>query len=148
MAIPSLFHIWGKPKIRVFFDCNQGYKLTCWIKNMPVNRILLSLNVVRRQVEISPMVTIIDEGGEGEHFTHYAATSSDDIRLSIAEIKSSKDGKVFLKDPNDQYTYELLEVGLYKLVLQLYGDGRELLRKEKQFRVNQASPFVEWVNNK
>ena len=157
MAIPSLFHIWGKPEIRVFFVCTQGCKLICWIRNMPVNRILLSLNVVRRQVEISPMVTIMDEGGKIKHFTHYATTSSDDIRLAIAEVKSSKDGKlplkaqegkVFLKDQDDQYTYQVLEAGLYKLVLELWRDGREPQRKEKRFRVNQNYPFVEWVNNK
>ena len=145
MAIPSLFHIWGKPKIKVVFDCTQGYKLKCWIRNVPVNRILLSLNVIRRQVEISPMVTIVDGNGNVKHFCHYASTSSDDVHLPIAEVKFPQNGEVFLIENSGKPSCRVLGIGLYKLTLEIWGDGRRLLKGEKQFRVNQAKPFLELV---
>lgn len=143
MAIPSLLHIWGSPKIKVTFDYAQGYRLTCWIRNMPLNKFLLRFNVVRRQVEISTIISIHDKNNKPLHLLHYPPTQSDDIRLPIAEVTSPQNGKVYLKDENKKSTYETLGVGSYRLILELWWDGRELLRQEKYFRINSSKPFIE-----
>ncbi len=141
----AILHIWGRPKIKVTFDYALGYRLTCWIRNMPLNKFLLHFNVVRRQVEISTMISIHDKNNKFLHLLRYPPTLSDDIRLLIAEVTSSQkpNGKVYLKDEKGKSTHEALGVGSYRLILELWWDGRELLRQEKYFRINSSEPFIE-----
>jgi hypothetical protein len=143
MAIPSLFHIWGKPKIKVAFDVANGYRLTCWIRNMPINRVISYFNVIRRQAEIIPNINITDKNREDIHTLHYAPNLSDDIRLPIAEVINPQKSKVYLLDEIGKSTHKTLEVGSYRLILELWWDSRKLLKKEKCFRINPSSPFIE-----
>ena len=141
MALP----FWRKPKLRVSFDCAKGYKLWCWIRNIPITcRVLIWLGFERKTQRINSTITITDENGTTVSFLTYGLTSSNDIRLGIVEIKSKYNGKVFLKDEQDGFGAEL-KVGLYTLELELRDDDRQLLKKKKHFRVNPEYPFIEWV---
>ncbi|TRZ93030.1 MAG: hypothetical protein D4R82_05920 [Dehalococcoidia bacterium] len=144
IAILSLFHIWGKPKIQVSWDCAHGYRLTCWIRNIPINSVLSHFNVVRTQIEIAPFISIVDKNGRTLHFLHYAPNISDDIRLVIAEVICPQNGTVYFKDVAGMSTAESLAVGSYKLILELWGDGRKLNRTEGQIQINPSKPFIEY----
>lgn len=103
----------------------------------------MRFNVERKQVEISTMINITDKNDKIIKILHYPPNPSDDIRLPIAEVISPQDGKVYLKDENKKSTHETLGVGSYRLILELWWDGRELLRQEKYFRINSSQPFIE-----
>jgi len=142
MALPLL----SKPKWRVDFDSAKGYKLWCWIRNIPItNRVLIWMGYERRKQCINSTITIRDENGNIIHLLNYETTSNDDIRRGIAEIKSKDNGRVFLKDEQDSFGAEL-KVGLYTLELELWEDsGRHILKKVRNFRINHQYPFVEWL---
>lgn len=142
MALPFL----SKPKWRVSYDSAKGYKLWCWIRNLPVgNRVLIWMGYERRIQRIMSTITITDQRGEIVSFLPYPATSSDDIRIGIVEIKSAGDGHVFLKDTEDEFG-AMLNTGLYALELSISDDnGRELATGNRRFRVNSKYPFVEWT---
>lgn len=148
IMLPTLFKmIYEKPKLKVFYDSSKGYKLWCWIRNMPMNnKILIWMGVERRPQNISSTITISDENGAIIARLVYGTTSSKDIRRGIVEIRSKNDGRVFLKDEHDKFG-TMLRVGLYTLVLELW-DERKLLEERKHFQVNPNNPFVEWVVNK
>ena len=137
-----------KPKLRVFFDSGKGYRLFCWIRNMPIaNKGLLAMGLERRCQEISPVVTIKDQYGKVVSFLNYPRTSSDDVRLGIVQIKSKYDGIVFLKDALGKFGSSL-SPSEYEVELELYYKGRCLLRKTKSFGVNPQYPFVEWLSDR
>jgi len=74
------------------------------------------------------------------HYTHTAAQVqgvSQDSNLNISKIDFT------IKDENKKSTHETLGVGSYRLILELWWDGRELLRQEKYFRINSSQPFIE-----
>jgi hypothetical protein len=143
---PLLRMIYGRPQPKVFFDSSKGYKLWCWIRNIPVkNAFLIWLGVKRRSIEFDTTITITDKDDDIVSWLPYARTSSNDMRIGIVEVKSRNDRRVFLKDEDDKYSHKILEVGLYKVVVELHGDERELLKESKQFRVNATYPFAEWI---
>jgi len=63
--------------------------------------------------------------------------------LDVAGIRTRAEGKVFVINELGKYD-QVLNVGLYSLALVFMADGvsQEI---EKDFRVNQTKPFVEWV---
>ena len=148
MGIYSLLYIWGKPKIKVTFEDSAGYRLWCRIRNMPVSGFLLWFNITRRQPEIAPTVIVTDQDETIIYTTYYPLNMSNDIRLPIASVKSSGDGEVFLCDTNGQYTLNVLKSGIYKVVLELYGDDRLLQKKARLFRVNEAKPFIQLLRKR
>ena len=89
------------------------------------------------------MISIRDKSNKTLYFLYYPPNPSDDIRLPIAEVTSPQNGQVYLKDQNKKSTHEILDVGSYRLILELWWDGRELLRQEKYFRINSSQPFIE-----
>ena len=134
-----------KPKWRVSFDCTKGYKLWCWIRNIPITcRVLIWLGFSRKTQRINIEITLTDKNGNDmSPDSIYGVTSScNDIRLGVVEIKSK--GKVFLKDEQNRFGREL-KVGLYTLELELRDDDRQRLKKKKHFRINSVYPFVEWM---
>ena len=59
----TIFEIFGKPKIRIYFVHPMGYLLTCVVWNKPVGRVLSFFNVQRTQIKVSTTITIIDFEG-------------------------------------------------------------------------------------
>lgn len=114
---------------------------------MPIkNRVLIWMGYEKRRCQhINNQITITDRSGVIVSFLSYGATSSDDIRLGIVEIKSKYDRRVFLKDEYDKFG-NVLNVGSYTLELESWDNGRQLLKKAKHFRVNPKYPYVEWLS--
>lgn len=148
LGAPPLFKaIYGKPKLDISYDSSKGYKLWCRIRDVPVNNwVLRQMNVKRESLNIRSAITIKDSTGTIVSFLPYVATPSKDIRRSIVEVQNQKHGLVFVKDQDDKYG-NILKPGLYTLELELWDDrdSREIGEYTKQFRANQAYPFVEWI---
>jgi len=133
------------------------------------NKFLTTIGVKRNPIDIrSIWISIRDKNNNdefGEFNVYYGDTTDKDIRkltlgnarsshitllaspmsanLDVAGIRTRAEGKVFVINELGKYD-QVLNVGLYSLALVFMADGvsQEI---EKDFRVNQTKPFVEWV---
>ncbi len=170
MALPTVFQmIWGKPKLKIDYDNMNGYRLWIKLQNVPItNKFLAAMGVNRNSLDIRSIWISIRSKSDNElgpFDVYYGDTTYKDIRkltlgnarsshitllaspltanIDVAGIRTMAEGKVFVINELGKYD-QVLSVGLYTLELAFMVNGvsREI---EKDFRVNQTKPFVEWM---
>lgn len=154
--------IWGRPKIKVFFE-EFDYGLACYLGNEPIaHGILQVLCITRMPVQdlsVNFIITNKDKtpifSGLTDRRISYSDTLAHHISLppstntagfGIVKIEGTKVYPCKEKRDIPLTNEEILHAGVYQVLLLIYVDGRET-RKTKDFVVSRNKPYAYWAKS-
>lgn len=164
--------IWGEPKLMLYFGNQHIYGLSLEIQNVPIaNRFLKLIHVKRDDAKDVGISIHIHDADRLNDFDGYIYGDAENRILSfnINDIKGTRialppsyypattfvirtgekygSRKTFVCDGNAEINTEVnteLITGLYLMSIVIYLGGK-IANVSRQFKVNAAEPWVEWV---
>ena len=169
MALPTVFQmVFGKPRLKIHSKEYHNRGLYCLIQNLQTsNKFLKSIGVKRDAVEeLNVEIGIMDKNAylsdnlvanvnywdKRKHEIEYDGSIRYSIRLPASStlfarisIVGVRNGKVYICEEKPKLTQELKD-GLYTMIMVITADG-EWAETNRDFKVSQSEPFIEWICN-